>query len=98
MRRVDVLPVLRDELLTRKASANAGANERVFPTQRRGAMNASNVRRRILARAVELANKRLTKAGANPLPEGLTPHKLRHTYTSLLVGLGRDPREIMDQT
>ena len=25
-----------------------------------------------------------------PLPEGLTPHKLRHTFASILVALGTD--------
>jgi hypothetical protein len=32
-----------------------------------------------------------------PLPERLTPHKLRHTYASLLVALGVDPGSVMDQ-
>jgi integrase len=61
-------------------------------------MNDSNVRTRILDRAVKLANEHLEAAGAVPLPEGLTPHKLRHTYTSLMVALGTDPGAIMDQT
>ena len=32
-----------------------------------------------------------------PLPESLTPHKLRHTFASLLVALGVDPGAVMDQ-
>src|SRR5205807_4965283 len=60
-------------------------------------MNASNVRNRLLARAVERANERLAKAQAPPLPEKLTPHKLRHTFASLLVALGEDPGSVMDQ-
>lgn len=32
-----------------------------------------------------------------PLPEHLTPHKLRHTFASLLVALGVDPGSVMDQ-
>jgi integrase len=90
--------VLQDELATLKARSKGGADDRVFPTQRGNAMNDSNVRTRILDRAVERANKQLEKAGAVPLPEGLSPHKLRHTYASLMVALGRDPGEIMDQT
>lgn len=31
------------------------------------------------------------------LPAGLSPHKLRHTYASLLVCLGVDPGAVMDQ-
>jgi integrase len=98
MRRVDLLPVLQDELATLKATARANADQLVFPTQRGNPMNDSNVRTRILNRAVPLANEHLQAAGANPLPEGLSPHKLRHTYTSLMVALGKDLGEIMDQT
>lgn len=32
-----------------------------------------------------------------PLPDGLTPHKLRHTFASILVALGDDPGSVMDQ-
>ena len=32
-----------------------------------------------------------------PLPDSLTPHKLRHTFASLLVALGTDPGAVMDQ-
>ncbi len=98
MRRIDLLPVLQDELASLKARAHPGAGELVFPTQRGGAMNDSNVRTRILDKAVALANEHLEAARGNPLPEGLTPHKLRHTYTSLMVALGTDPGAIMDQT
>jgi integrase len=57
----------------------------------------SNVRRRALAPAVELANERLQQAGEVPLPSPLTPHKLRHTFASLLVALGVDPGAVMDE-
>jgi integrase len=96
VRRIDVLPVLRHELAPIKASLGADA-DRLFPTQEGGPMNASNIRTRILAPAVELANKRLLEAGETPLPVGLTPHKLRHTFASLLVALGVDPGAVMDQ-
>jgi integrase len=39
----------------------------------------------VLDRAVAAANERLIEAGEVPLPEGLTPHKLRHTFASILV-------------
>jgi integrase len=51
----------------------------------------------VLARAVEEADKQLIEDGHVPLPEGLTPHKLRHTFASLLVSLGVDPGAVMDQ-
>jgi integrase len=51
----------------------------------------------VLAPAVKLANERLETRGEVPLPEHLTPHKLRHTFASLLVALGVDPGSVMDQ-
>jgi integrase len=46
---------------------------------------------------VEAANKKLIEARDVPLPDGLTPHKLRHTFASILVALGVDPGSVMDQ-
>jgi integrase len=91
-----VLPVLQHELKALKA-AGVSADDRVFPTQKGGPMNDSNVRTRIIDRAVELANKQLEKAESVPLPRGLSPHKLRHTFASVLEALGKDPREVMEQ-
>lgn len=96
-RRVDLLPALRDELTALKMEANPHPDARVFPTQAGGAMNPSNVRNRILAPAASLASERLVAAGKTPLPIGLTPHKLRHTFASVLVALGVDPGAVMDQ-
>jgi integrase len=93
-RLIDVLPALRDELATHKASAKpSSSSERVFPTRTGGPLNPSNIRHRILVPAVKRADERLE----NPLPERLTPHKLRHTFASVLVALGVDPGAVMDQ-
>ena len=56
-----------------------------------------NVRRRVLDKAIERANEKLIEADDVPLPDGLTPHKLRHTFASILVALGVDPGSVMDQ-
>jgi len=69
----------------------------VFPTSRGREFGASNIRRRVLDKAVERANQHLADRGDVPLPDGLTPHKLRHSFGSLLVALGRDMRVVMDQ-
>ena len=97
MRRIDLLPVLSDELSALKGRTKADVGERVFPTQAGGPMNPSNVRSRILAPAVKLASEQLIQAGGTPLSAKLTPHKLRHTFASLLVALGVDPGAVMDQ-
>lgn len=31
------------------------------------------------------------------LPRGITPHKLRHTFASILVAIGKDPTYVMSQ-
>ncbi|MHB8694810.1 MAG: tyrosine-type recombinase/integrase, partial [Solirubrobacteraceae bacterium] len=98
MRTVDLLPVLRDELAEYKASSrHAAAGELVFPTSKGRQFGASNIRRRVLDKAVERANERLGEIDEVPLPDGLTPHKLRHSFASLLVALGEDPGSVMDQ-
>ena len=96
VRRVELLPVFQDELATYKARVVVHPDGRVFGTSTGRAMNPSNIRNRVLRPTVERASRRLVNAGLVPLPEGLTPHKLRHTYTSLLAALGTDPGAMMD--
>ena len=98
VRQVDMLPTLRDEMLGLKAAARrAQPNELLFGTSHAKRQGPSNIRRRVLAPAVKRANERLQEAGEVPLPERLTPHKLRHTFASVLVALGVDPGSVMDQ-
>jgi len=97
-RLVELLPVLRDELLAFAAAARVRrADARVFGTSSGAKRSPSNVRNRLLAPAVERADRALAERGAPPLPEGLTPHSLRRTFASLLVALGRDPAVVMRQ-
>lgn len=104
VRDVDVLPVLQgilamvprrgpDDLVFGTAAKRTKENPTGKPMQH----TPSNVRRRVLAPAVSIADKRLAEAGEIPLPDRLTPHKLRHTFASLLVALGCDPGYVMDQ-
>jgi integrase len=98
VRRVDVLPRLRDELLVHKASSKRTApDDYVFATSRGGRPSKDTLRSRVFDRAVERADERLTERDETPLPDGLTPHKARHTFASLLVALGEDPGYVMDQ-
>jgi integrase len=97
-REVDILPVLRDELLAWKASAsNTKADALVFPTATGKARDKDNVRNRVVKPIADRADLLLTADGAQPLPRGVTPHKLRHTFASLLIALGRDPAYVMGQ-
>ena len=88
-RKVKIRPVLRDVLLAHKPlDASSGAY--VFATAQGKRLHLSNVRVRVLAKAVERANGRLEDGGP-PLPR-LTPHSLRRTFASLLYAIGDRPR------
>lgn len=66
----------------------------VFPTSSGRQIGATNLRRRVLAPAIELANARLAEVGEPPLPAGLTPHSLRRTFASVLYALGETPVDV----
>jgi integrase len=69
----------------------------VFGTETGARQGATNVRRRILAPTVVLANKQLATAELEPMPEGLTPHSMRRTFASLLFAIGEPPPYVMAQ-
>ena len=86
-----ILPAFRDELLAYRASlGDVDRPALVFGTGTGGRQSETNVRRRILAPAVDHANAALGREGLEPLPEGLTPHSLRRTFASILVALRED--------
>ncbi len=98
VRLVDLLPALRDELLAHKAaSASTSADALVFPTLGGRPRDANNVRERVLRPVLRHANANLERRALSPLPVGVTCHKLRHTFASILVALGEDPRYVMGQ-
>jgi integrase len=97
-RTVYVLPVLRDELVAYRAIARrAERTDRVFATGTGGRWSETNVRRRVLKKAVEKANVRLERDREDPITAGLTPHSLRRTFASLLVATGEDAVYIAGQ-
>ncbi len=69
----------------------------VFGTSTGGLFTATNIRKRVLAPAVEKASEKLVEDGFAPLPAGLTPHSLRRTFASLLYAIGADPGIVMDE-
>lgn len=84
-RTVNIVPVLRDELLRYRAVL-AGVDQAalVFGTSTGRRQSETNVRKRILAAAVSEANARLEQ----PMTVELTPHSLRRTFASLLFAIG----------
>jgi integrase len=98
LREIVLLPLLRDELSAHKARAyRSGPDDPVFPTGTGGHRDKDNLRNRILASAVKRADELLEARGQTPLPRGVTPHKLRHTFASILIATGEDPASVMAQ-
>jgi len=98
VRLVDVLPALRDELLShRHANANAGPDDLVFPTSTGSRRDKDNARERVIRPVVAHADELLSQRGHEPLPDGVSAHKLRHTFASILFLRGEDPPYVMAQ-
>jgi integrase len=99
VRQVPLLPALRDELAAHKAQASYTAPDSlVFCTRTGKPQSKDNTRERVLAKAVEEADKALITAGHPPLPERLTQHALRHTYISLRMALGHDLASVAEDS
>jgi integrase len=97
VRYVDLLPVLRDELVSLKAAKDPKPTDPVFPSAVGTRQDRNRVRARVLGGAIQRANKQLVSEGLVELPEGLTLHALRRTFASLLVAIKKDPAYVMAQ-
>jgi integrase len=98
LREVTLLPLLRDILATHKAAAaTADPDAPVFVSASGKARDRDNLRNRVLDPALREADKILTGGGHPPIAGRITPHKLRHTFASILVACGEDPASVMAQ-
>jgi integrase len=98
LREIGLFPILRSLLGVHwERSRTVSPGTLVFPTRTGQPRDKDNVRGRILAPAITRANELLEARGSVPLPDGLSPHKLRHTFASILVACGEDPAAVMYQ-
>jgi integrase len=98
-REIKLLPILRDELDHYKlARERTGPNDHVFTTANGRPRDRNNARQRVIAPVVERADELLAERNHPPLPIGVTAHKLRHTFASILTMIGEDPAHVMSQT
>lgn len=98
LREIHLFPLLRAILADHKARcARAGPNDLIFPTAHDTQRSVNNLRSRILMPTLTRADELLEHRGQRPLPAGGTPHKLRHTFASILVACGEDPISVMAQ-
>ena len=93
-----MLPLLREILTEHKAASERTApDDPVFVTSSGKPRSRHNLRQDVVDAVVAHANRLVEERGLQPLPLGITPHKLRHTYASILVAIGRDPTYVMQQ-
>jgi integrase len=98
MREVDMLPLLREILTEHKAaSEHTGPEDPVFVTSSGKPRSRHNLRQDVVEAVVTHAHRLVDERGLQPLPLGITPHKLRHTFASILVAIGKDPAYVMQQ-
>ena len=92
---VRLVPALWDELAPLRARRDPShPDDYVFGTARGGKQSESNIRNRVLSKAVERANERFAQTREAPLPH-LTPHGCRRTFASMRYALGASPAEVM---
>ena len=98
MREVDMLPLLREIVTEHKAaSENTRPDDPVFLTSTGTARSRHNLRQDVVEPVVTRASRLVEARGLQPVPLGITPHKLRHTFASILVAIGKDPTYVMQQ-
>jgi integrase len=98
MREIDMLPLLREILTEHKAaSARTGPDDPILTTRGGKPRDRHNLRQRVVAPVVTRAEQLLAERDGRPLPNRITPHKLRHTFASVLFAIGKDPRYVMEQ-
>ncbi len=101
MREIDTLALLREILTEHRAQkikegAPTGPDDPVLITATGRARDRHNLKD-VVAAVVRRAEELQAQRGGQPLPLGITPHKLRHTFASILVAIGKDPNYVMAQ-
>jgi integrase len=102
VREVDMLPLLREILIEYKAQKieeglPIGPDDPLLITRNGKPRDRHNVRQRVVAPVVAKAEELLAERGGQSLPQGISPHKLRHTFASVLIAIGKDPAYVMHQ-
>jgi integrase len=98
LREVPLVPLLRDQLGAHRITVGtADPDAHVFPNGAGRARDKDNLRNRVLDPVLIETDKILTVAGHPPLPVRVTPHKLRHTFASILLACGEDAASVMAQ-
>ena len=98
VRKVDLSPMLRDELVAWRASLDAPKPDSpFFPTRAGSRRDKDNNNARVIRPAVRRANERRALRDLPPLPSRVTAHTLRRTYISMMFAAGPEIPYVMAQ-
>ena len=95
-REIDLFPGLARRLRAARPK-RFDPDSLVFTTATGRPRDRNNARQRIVDPVVEAADQLLLAQDMSPLPRGVTAHKLRHTFASVLIALGYDPATVQEQ-
>ena len=98
VRRVDLSPMLLDDLLAWRASLkHPSADSPFFPTRTGNRRDKDNINARVLKPAIRRADERRAHRDLLPLPAKVTAHTLRRTYISMMFAAGAEIPYVMAQ-
>ncbi len=98
VRKVDLSPMLRDELLAWRASLNEPTpDDPSFPTRSGSRRDKDNINARVIRPAVRRANERRAQRDLPALPARVTAHILRRTYISMMFAARAEIPYVMAQ-
>jgi integrase len=98
VRRVDLSPMLLDDLLAWRASLkHPSPDSPFFPTRTGNRRDKDNINARVLKPAIRRANERRAHRDLSPRPAKVTAHTLRRTYISMMFAAGAEIPYVMAQ-
>ena len=98
VREIDMIPWLREELLSfRAAVGTPGLDAPVFPTRDGVHRSKDNLNRNVIRPVVRAANSARHERGLPPLPVAVTAHTFRRTYVTLMLEAGAPLTYVQDQ-
>jgi integrase len=98
VREIDMIPWLREELLSYRAAVGTpDLNAPVFPTRDGAHRTKDNLNRNVIRPVVRAANDARRERSLPPLPVAVTAHTFRRTYVTLMLEAGAPLTYVQDQ-